>query len=214
MTNVVKLGTDYGGWLIDLDMVPEGSTVISAGVGEDISFDLELINKFSCYIIGIDPTPKSHKFIESQNRLKNLELVMNNFNLTKKALTHKNDDLIKLFKNTNLNHVSESELPDHNAVSQFDYHFAETVDLPFLFTKYDNVSIIKMDIEGSEYNVIENLQYIPESVKQICIEFHHFCLDKTIEDTKKCIERIQAFGFPKMYEKSKYHELAEVTLTR
>jgi hypothetical protein len=35
------LGTDYGGWLIDLDLIPRGSTIISAGVGEDISFDLE-----------------------------------------------------------------------------------------------------------------------------------------------------------------------------
>ena len=71
MSNVTMLGTDYGGWIVDLDMIPQGSTVISAGVGEDISFDLELINRYSCRVIGIDPTPKSHKFIQSQEELKN-----------------------------------------------------------------------------------------------------------------------------------------------
>jgi len=207
MSNVTMLGTDYGGWIVDLDMIPQGSTVISAGVGEDISFDLELINRYSCRVIGIDPTPKSHKFIQSQEELKN-------FTLLKKALTHKNNDIIKLFKNTNLDHVSESELSAHHAVSQYDHHFAETINLPFIFEKYDNISVIKMDIEGSEYKVIENLKNIPDSVKQICVEFHHFCLDKTIEDTINCIKHIQSFGFSTMYEKSKYEKLAEVTLIR
>tara|TARA_B100000575_G_scaffold184579_1_gene148453 strand:- start:8201 stop:8824 length:624 start_codon:yes stop_codon:yes gene_type:complete len=207
MSNIAMLGTDYGGWIVDLDMIPQGSTVISAGVGEDISFDLEIIKRYSCHIIGIDPTPKSHKFIQSQNKLKN-------FTLLKKALTHKNDDIVKLFKNTNPDHVSESELFKHHAVSQYDYHLAETISLPFLFGKHDNISLIKMDIEGSEYSVIENLKTIPDSVRQICVEFHHFCLDKTLEDTIRCIEHIQSFGFSKIYEKSKYQKLAEVTLIR
>tara|TARA_A100001515_G_scaffold144096_1_gene147115 strand:+ start:1942 stop:2562 length:621 start_codon:yes stop_codon:yes gene_type:complete len=201
------LGTDYGGWLVNLDLIPRGSTIISAGVGEDISFDLELIERLSCNVVGIDPTPKSHKFIESQTNL-------HNFYLLKKALTHANDDIIRLFCNTNPDHVSESELPDHNSVSKYEHHLAETIDLPTLFKTYDNISVIKMDIEGSEYSVIENLKYIPESVRQICVEFHHFCSGKTIEDTIRCIELIKSFGFVEMYEKSKYKKLAEVTLTR
>ena len=39
------LGTEYGGWLVDLDLIPERSTIVSAGIGEDISFDLELIRQ-------------------------------------------------------------------------------------------------------------------------------------------------------------------------
>ena len=39
-------------------------------------------------------------------------------------------------------------------------------------------------------------------------------LDKTLEDTIRCIEHIQSFGFSKIYEKSKYQKLAEVTLIR
>lgn len=207
MANLTMLGTDYGGWIVDLDLIPHGSTVISAGVGEDISFDLELINKFSCNVVGIDPTPKSHKFINNHKELKN-------FYLIKKALTDKNNDIIKLFKNTNPNHVSESELKLHSSVSQYDYHLAETINLPFLFENYHNISVIKMDIEGSEYSVIKNLHDVPDSVKQICVEFHHFCSDRTIEETVECIKHIQSFGFTKIHEKSKHQKLAEVTLIR
>ena len=202
--NFNMLGTDYGGWLVDLDLVEEGSIVISAGVGEDISFDMALIKKKKCNIIGIDPTIKSHKFIENQGNLEN-------FSLVKKALTSKNDDLIELYKNKNPDHVSESVLPNHQGVKGFDYYLADTVNLQSLFVKYENISLIKMDIEGSEYEVIDSLEFIPSSVKQICVEFHHFCSEKTLEDTHRCIRKIQSFGFKDYVEKKSHHTLSELT---
>ena len=35
------------------------STIISAGAGEDISFDIEFINMYKSKIIFVDPTPKA-----------------------------------------------------------------------------------------------------------------------------------------------------------
>lgn len=197
-------GTQYGGWMIDLDMVPNNSTVISAGIGEDISFDLALIKKRGCKIVGIDPTEKSHRFVESQKDLKN-------FTLIKKALTEEEGDVIRLFKNTNPNHVSESIMPDHHAVSGFDSYLCETTSLETLFSIYNNVSVVKMDIEGSEYDVIPNLKEIPNTVEQFCIEFHHFCSSKTIEDTKAVIKKMAEFGFSKFIEKPNSPKLTEIT---
>ena len=202
--NFKMLGTDYGGWLIDLSLVPPESVIISAGVGEDISFDLELITRKKCNVVGIDPTVKSHRFIDKHVDLKN-------FTLLKKALTSKNDDLIEIYKNKNPDHVSESILPNHRAVKGFDYYLADTVNLPFLFEKYNNVSLIKLDIEGSEYEVINELEFMPDSVKQICIEFHHFCSEKTLEDTKKCIQKLESLGFKDYVEKDSHHTLSEIT---
>ena len=105
------LGTEYGGWLVDLSLIPERSTIISAGIGEDISFDLELIKQRRCNIIGVDPTPKSHLFIEKQNTL-------TNFLLVKKALDSESGKKIKMYKNSNPNHVSESILPSHFSVKR------------------------------------------------------------------------------------------------
>ena len=111
--NFQLIGTEYGGWLLDLDWVPENSTIISAGVGEDISFDTYLINNKNCNIIGIDPTLKSHRFIESQEDLQNFVLI-------KSALTATDNDVITLYKNKNDDHVSESILQNHRSLLPYD----------------------------------------------------------------------------------------------
>jgi|TARA_R110002020_G_scaffold72542_5_gene186647 FkbM family methyltransferase len=201
------IGTEYGGWMINTDIVPDKSTIISAGVGEDISFDLFLMNEKKCKVVGIDPTPKSHSFIESQHGLQNFQLI-------KKALHSNNDDLIKLYKNKNPNHVSESILPNHESVLGFDSYFSETINLQKVFEDFENISIVKMDIEGSEYEVVESLGSIPDSVRQFCIEFHHFCTNKTVEDTKKMIQIMNSLGFENYVEKPSNKPLNEITFWR
>jgi FkbM family methyltransferase len=203
------LGTEYGGWLVDLDLIPERSTIVSAGIGEDISFDLELIKQKRCNIIGVDPTPKSHSFIERQNML-------TNFLLVKKALDSESDKEIKMYKNSNPNHVSESILPSHFSVKKGESYLAKTISLQNIFEKYDDISLIKMDIEGSEYNVLNSLETIPASVKQMCIEFHHFCTDHNMDDTHKVISLLKDFGFKKHYMNNIHssHPWAELTFVR
>jgi len=205
--NFDLVGTEYGGWLIDLDLVAPNSTILSAGVGEDISFDVSLIQEKGCNVIGVDPTPKSHRFIESQTTL-------TNFTLIKKALTSKDNDVVSLYKNKNDNHVSESILNSHDSVLPFDSYYSSTVTLCTLFDTYDNISVVKMDIEGAEYDVIKDLQSIPPSIKQFCVEFHHFCTDKTIEDTKKMIELLAKLGFNYFVEKPSPKPLNELTFWR
>ena len=201
------VGTNYGGWMVDANLISRGSTIISAGVGEDISFDLWLMKERGCKIVGIDPTPKSHSFIESQGNLGNFELI-------KMALHSSDNDIVTLYKNKRSDHVSESILVHHHAVNDFDSYFSETVSLNKLFDKYENISIVKMDIEGSEYDVIRSLEYVPSTVKQFCVEFHHFCTSKTIEDTKNMITILSNLGFKNFIEKPSTKQLNELTFWR
>ncbi|NJC34173.1 hypothetical protein GGR88_001647 [Sphingomonas jejuensis] len=60
-------GTEYGGWPLIDGSVNERSTILSVGLGEDISFDLEVIDRFGCVVHGCDPTPKSLAWLSSQN---------------------------------------------------------------------------------------------------------------------------------------------------
>jgi len=206
---MIYLGTEYGGWLIDLDLIPEGSTIISAGVGEDISFDLELIDRKKCHIVGIDPTRKSHLFVESKTNL-------TNFSLIKKALASQPNDLVTMYENSNPTYVSESILPSHHSIKKFQSYHAETISLPEIFESYNNISLIKMDIEGSEYNVIKALSSIPDTVKQVCVEFHHFCTDHTLDDTQKMVDHLGQLGFTVGYQNkpNSSNPFAELTLLR
>ena len=57
-----KLGTEYGGWYIPVNAVlDENSIVYSGGVGEDMSFDILLQDKYGCHI---DPTIKARAHFE------------------------------------------------------------------------------------------------------------------------------------------------------
>jgi endonuclease YncB( thermonuclease family) len=75
--NKKYLGTTYGGWTVDLDSISDGDTIICGGVGEDISFEKELIKEKNLNIIEIDPTPKSHRFMENveSDFLKGVEFI-------------------------------------------------------------------------------------------------------------------------------------------
>ena len=190
-----------------MELVPPTSTIISAGVGEDISFDLELIKHRKCQVVGIDPTPKSHAFIEQQENLTNFELI-------KRALHTKDGEVLQMYKNKRDDHVSESILPTHQSVKDFDSYYTETISLPMLFEKYKNISLVKMDIEGAEYAILENLESIPTSVKQVCIEFHHFCTNKSIGDTEKILDKMRSLGFADRVEKPHSQHLSEITFWR
>jgi len=199
MAKFELVGTQYGGWCVSLDLIPENSTVISAGVGEDISFDKEIIRLKNCKVVGVDPTEKSAKYIR--------ENPQENFHFIQKALSHTNEK-IKIYKNHNPEWVSESILRSHNMVSD-DFYEAQSTTLSELLKEYPDVSLIKMDIEGSEYELIDNLAEL--KVPQVCVEFHHFCSEKTWEDTKRCILKMGEIGYKRFLEKpnsqQKYTEL-------
>ena len=50
-------GTYYGGY--DIVNKTQIKNVISCGLGEDATFDIEMLNQFDCKIFVIDPTPRS-----------------------------------------------------------------------------------------------------------------------------------------------------------
>ena len=76
---MIRLGTNYGGWLIPSDnIINENSIIYSAGVGEDISFDIILQSKYNCHIYLIDPTEKAIKHYDECNKYfnnKNLKII-------------------------------------------------------------------------------------------------------------------------------------------
>src|SRR5580704_18966855 len=65
--SLVKLGSDYGGYCLDLSAIDSSAIVYSLGIGEDISFDLSLIEHFGVNVEAFDPTPKVKKWLASQS---------------------------------------------------------------------------------------------------------------------------------------------------
>jgi len=68
----------------------------------------------------------------------------------------------------------------------------ETVASELNHTKID---LLKMDIEGGEYEVIEDLSQSRININQILIEFHHMYKDIPISKTVDAIGILKSLGF-------------------
>ncbi len=196
-----RLGSEYGGWTIDLDLVPIGSTILSAGVGEDISFDLDLITRRNCMVIGIDPTEKAARYICQHSHPR--------YQFLQRALAEKGRSAIRMYKSANPDYVSESIDAAHKTVAPDQFYEAQAVCLDDLLRQFPDVSLLKMDVEGAEYSALAAVQRL--EIPQICVEFHHFCTNHTVEDTLGCMEALGRMGYVVAHATGKAAPLQQVT---
>jgi len=171
------IGSKYGGWHIDLDKIPVGSTVISAGLGNDISFDEALIKIKKCNIIGIDPTNLTKKTIYKKQPLCN-------FILIRKALY--------------IGGRPSITTADTNGASIYDNKqktVCESITLKDIINGYRDISVLKMNIEGAEYGVLLNVDKL--SIPQVLVRFHHRKenVPFNYQDTMDCITKMQGDGY-------------------
>ena len=182
-------GSVYGGWAIASSRLTEKSVVYSVGIGTDASFDLSLIKRYGCAIYGFDPTPKSKDWVFAN-------IDDPRFHFHPWALGRNSGSLV-MFLPKNESHVSGSFVKgDHlqgEGISVEAYSFDDI--LQKLGHVY--VDVLKMDIEGGEYIVIEQLIDTGAlcRVGQLLIEFHHFFPSIGDVPTRKAIADLKAAGW-------------------
>lgn len=165
--NIKYLGTQYGGWNIDLSLINENSIIWSAGIGTDISFDTELIKTSGVAIYAFDPTPRSIKWLKTQNIPKQFishEYGISNIDGTKEFEFPEKEEYVS-FKESNTKTKPTLSLPVKR-VSTIMKHLG-----------HNNIDVLKMDIEGSEYGVIDDLLQEKIFPIQLLIEFHDISKD-------------------------------------
>ena len=200
---IKRYGTEYGGWFVDSDYLTDKSAVLDAGVGEDISFIIELQKikpKFTTW--AIDPTQRAEKYVRA--------LKLPRLHYLRAAISNTLDP-VTLYKNKIQGHVSDSICSNHWSVGSSQYKI-ESVTIPWIKKAAESfglsLDLVKLDVEGAEYDLIDDLI----GIKQICIEFHHFCLsDKEVKDTLYCLTKIAKHGYRVLHHNRK---CTEYTLLR
>jgi len=185
-----------GGKAVCVDMIPVGSTIISGGVGNDIEFERALIYKKNVNVIGYDPTDTAENFISGIKDRK----VNSNYHFNKKAISHESGN-IKIYYGENDFMVSTSS--KHQNVIDNKSKICEAIGFNDLINSHKNLSYVKLDIEGPEYEIIEKLDNI--NINQISIEFHHHCdPNYSIQDTLQCLEKMMKMGY-QIYDYGQFH---------
>ena len=199
------LGSAYGGWPL-LQSTPTGQVVFSFGVGEDISFDLSAIKKFGCIVNAFDPTPRSLAWIERQH-LPDL------FHFHPVGIS----DVVetaKFFAPGCDEHVSFSVAPSDGSSAAFVE--APVKPLHMLVNDTGGVwpDILKLDIEGFEYRVLDDVLASSNLPEQLLVEFHHGMYGFAASDTNAAVERIRAKGYKLFFVSSSGREYGFVHLSQ
>lgn len=181
-------GNDYGGFFVATDFIDENSVVYSFGIGEDISFDTEIIKKYNAKVYGFDPTPKSIKWISEQD-------IPENFHFYDFGISDKTGSATFYFpKNPDFVSGSVVEQSNINLENGLEVQL-KTLEDTALFLGHKKIDILKMDIEGSEYDVLENVLQSDILIGQILVEFHDRFFDNGKEKSIKILNLMKEKGF-------------------
>lgn len=176
-------GTKYGGWTIHPDGLNAESVVYAFGVGEDISFDLAMMATYGVQLHAFDPTPRSLAWVRSQ-------ALPESFHLHEYGL-EAYDGEATFYAPENEAYVSHSTLKRDTTATQVPVKRLDTIMAEL---GHQRIDLLKMDIEGSEYAVIEKFP-TGVDVRQILVEFHPNLLEDGTSRTRQAIHTLNRHGY-------------------
>lgn len=182
-------GSEYGGFFVCEEILKNREQVIvySCGVGTDISFDVEIMRKYKqSKIFAFDPTPISMKWIANQKLPDNFlfsPIGISNKNGTEKMYFPKKFGVsygVFNWDNENKDEIMVEMQTIDRIAEQYGHKF---------------IDILKMDIEGSEFVVIDSLDFKKIQFGQILVEFHERFLENDNNTLEKTISLLEENGY-------------------
>jgi FkbM family methyltransferase len=180
-------GDEGGAWCIDPRGLGAESIVYSIGIGTEITFDLSLIAVYGVTVHAFDPTPGAIEYVRQRQ-------------LPSRYRWHpvgvgRYDGEARFFPPANPAHISHSLL--HRAETsdtaiQVEIRRVSTIMRDLGHTRLD---VLKMDIEGAEYDVLDDVLDQRLAIRQILVEFHHRFPGVGLDSTRRAVGRLNAAGY-------------------
>ena len=184
---VVTLGSEYGAWSICPRGLGADAVTYSAGIGTDISFDLALIERYGVTVHAFDPTPASIAWLETQE-------LPARFSWRQVGLAAY-DGQAAFFPPENPEWISHTMLPRGAADARTIQVDVRRVSTLMRERDHTRLDVLKMDIEGAEYDVVDDILASGVEIGQLLIEFHHRFSDVGVERTRRAVTRLNASGY-------------------
>ena len=212
---MIKLfGTNYGGFYYthNLHGLDENSIIYCIGAGEDISHDIVIAKQLNSKVFIIDPTPRAVDHVNyvkdifngKSKVIKNsrygggdenyLNILMSNKIDTDKiifldyAVGKKNGEE-KFYSPSNPDYVSHSLV---EGMKSDKFIIVKTKTLKSIMGEFGHkhIDLLKMDIEGSECDVIDTILEEGIKPKYMAIEFDLGWHGEKIKDRERCLKCI------------------------
>ena len=180
LSNLIRIGpkTD-GGYVIDKRVINKTKILITCGLNDDWEFEKSFLHKKpNTKLIAFDHT------VDQNFWLKRFKKDILHFLLLKKLRISKILDIFKfinycLFFTKNRQHyVKKIVYNDRNN---------KEITIPKILKNYENV-FLKVDIEGDEYKILNDIKKNSKKIIFLIIEFHN--LQKNLSKIKKFLKKL------------------------
>lgn len=180
-----------GGWWFTPEQIHQDSIVYSLGVGDEINFDLFIIDRYGVEVFAFDPTPSSIDMLDASK-------LPGRFHFHPWAVSAE-DGTLKFYprlkkdgtKSDIMFTMIAEEQTRNDVIEVPAYSLRTIVDK----LNHERIDMLKMDIEGAEYEVLEGLLESPVLPTQLLVEFHHRFVENGLERTYDIIKRLRETGY-------------------
>jgi len=180
-----------GGWWFTPKGLDKDSIVYSLGVGDEVDFDLSVIDRFGVAVFAFDPTPNSIDLLDGSK-------LPERFHFYPWAVMASDGSLKfypRLKKDGSKSDVMFTMIPEKE--TENDVIEVPAYSLTSIIEKlgHERIDLLKMDIEGAEYEVLEGLLRSPVLPTQLLVEFHHRFVEDGLTKTYDIIRRLRMVGY-------------------
>jgi FkbM family methyltransferase len=149
--------------MVPVEVLGPDSVCYCFGVGENITFDLELANSVGCNVYAFDPTPRA--IIHART----VGGSADGFHFSPVGVWDK-DESVRFYAPANPSNVSHSAL---NLQRTGEFFEAPCRTVGSIMREYGHrrLDLLKLDVEGAEYRVIASLLRDGIDITILCVEF-------------------------------------------
>lgn len=180
-----------GDWRYDLSRLDEYSIVYSLGVGDTIDFDLGLIARCGASVHAFDPTPGSFETLDKAE-------LPREFDFHAWAVAGEDGELTlypRVGKSGNKSEMMYTLVSDGGSIKDAIVVPAFTLASIVAKLGHARIDLLKMDIEGAEYDVLDSMLETDIRPVQLLVEFHHRFPGIGVEATRMMIQRLEGVGY-------------------
>ena len=178
-------------WKYIPELIGTDSIVYSLGVGDLINFDLDLIDQHGVTVHAFDPTPFAEEWVAAQS-------LPANFVFHPWAAAG-SDGSLRLYRRVSTTGKRSKVMwtADDNAGDAGDFIDAPAYTVKTIMEKlgHESVDILKMDIEGAEYDILDGLGECETLPKQLLVEYHHRFPGIGKRRTAESIAKLRGLGY-------------------
>lgn len=175
----------YGGWTVPGALLEPDSVCYLAGVGEDLTFDLGVIGRFGATVDAFDPVPEASAFVAQAARHE------------PRLRFHP----VGLWSSDTTLHFSEPRASGFVSRSATDMHgTGGGLGLPVRSVRslmeelgHDHLDLLKISVEGSEYEILDHVLDEGIDVRCLCVEYAQPAAERAAP--ARSVERLSKAGF-------------------